>query len=80
MSVVYGLIEETYGCVNETRISYGIAAFASETNHITLTVVASVHDITDAKQNLQTLIHLCNQLELSPIHLNDVVQDFFYNS
>ena len=76
MKVVYGIVEEIYSCGSKTRISYGIVAFASEFDNVVSTIIASVHDVTLDKQKLQALIHLCNDLELSPIHLNDVVQDF----
>ncbi len=76
MKVVYGIVEEIYSYESKTRISYGIVAFASEFDNDVSTIIASVHDVTLDKQKLQALIHLCNDLELSPIHLNDVVQDF----
>lgn len=71
MKVTYGIVEETYNYKEEVRVSYGIAAFADAT-----TIIASCQDITSDKQKLQDLINLCNELDLSPIHLNDVVQDF----
>lgn len=75
-SVSYGMIEETYSLGNETRTSYGIAAYADPELDGTATVTASVHDITSNKKKLEGLIHKCNRLGLSTVHLYDVVEDF----
>ena len=40
------------------------------------TIVASVHDITSDKDAIAALVDDCNRLELSTIHLLDVVEDF----
>ena len=58
------------------RTSYDIAAHADSTEDGTATIVASVHDVTADKQALSELVALCNRLELSTIHLNDVMEDF----
>ena len=76
MKVVYGIVEEIYSCEKVTRISYGIAAFAAAPDNTVPAVTVSVHDITSESQELLDFIQLCNDLGLSPIHLNDVVQDF----
>lgn len=76
MNVIYGVTEEIYSLGNSSRISYGIAVYAASEEDGTDTIVASVHDITADKRALSELIDLCNRLELSIIHLNDVVEDF----
>ena len=76
MNVVYEIVEEIYSFENKSRVSYGIVALANVDDNNTSTVIASVHDITSEKNKLQNLVGLCNKLELSPIHLNSVVQDF----
>ena len=40
------------------------------------TIVASVRDVTSDKAGLTRLVDDCNRLELSTVHLNDVVEDF----
>lgn len=36
----------------------------------------TIKDISTDKQRIEALIELCNSLELSPIHLDDVIEDF----
>ena len=77
MNVIYGITKEVYSLGADSRTSYGIVAYADAEENGTSTIVASVHDITSDKQALSDLIFLCNLLELSAIHLNDVIEDFF---
>ena len=79
MNITYGLVEERYAWNGERRISYGIAIFADADTDGTVTVISSVHDITSDKSKLEDLIQRCNDLALSPIHLEDVVEDFLEN-
>ena len=76
MNITYGVTEEIYSLGHSFRTSYGIAAYADSAEDGTATIVASVHDVTADKQSLDELASLCNRLELSTIHLNDVVEDF----
>lgn len=76
MNVTYGITEEVYSLGTDSRISYGIAAYADAAEDGTATVVASVHDVTSDKEALAELVALCNRLELSTIHLKDAVEDF----
>lgn len=75
-NVTYGVTEEIYSLETSLRTSYGIAAYADSAKDGTATIVASVHDVTDNKQALAELVSFCNRLELSTIHLMDVVEDF----
>ena len=54
--------------------SYGIHAFEVIGNHIR--PVTQMHDITSIQTHAEALVQLCNKHQLSPIHLNDVVEDF----
>lgn len=76
MKITYGIIEEIYSLDAESRTFYGIAAYADAQEDGTATIVASVHDITSDKQALADLVLLGNRLELSTVHLMDVVMDF----
>lgn len=76
MTVIYGMIEETYSFKRDARTSYGIAAYADSAQEGTATIVASVHDITSDKHRLEELVSMCNRSRLSPIHLDDVIEDF----
>ena len=75
-TITYGVSEEKYSLGGATRISYGIVAYAdSKTDGIT-SIVASVRDISNNKTRIEQLADLFNRMELSPIHLNDVIADF----
>lgn len=75
-TVTYGITEEKYTLGQQTRISYGIAAYSHPKTDGTTTVIASVHDISEDKEKLSELVQTCNCLELSIVHLCDVIEDF----
>ena len=76
--VTYGVVEERYVMGAKKRQSYGIAVYGSfgEIDEET-PVVASIHDITNDRERVTKLVRQCNRSGLSPIHLRDVVEDFF---
>ena len=76
MNVNYAVAEEKHALGEEKRISYGIVAYANADQDGTATIVASVRDITSDKKRLKKLVDDCNRLELSTVHLLDVVEDF----
>ena len=73
--ITYILCRETYKAKRSERIAYGIAVYAEGVP----TCVARLHDVTSDKNALTELVLLCNRLQLSPIHLHDVVEDFLTN-
>ena len=75
-TVTYGVSEEHYSLDNKIRISYGIVAYADTGASGIAAIVASVRDISPDKQKIELLAEQCNRLELSPIHLPDVIADF----
>lgn len=75
-NITYAVSEERYTFGNETRISYGIVAYSNADQDGSITIVASVRDVTSDKTSLTELVNDCNRLELSTVHLNDVVEDF----
>ena len=76
MNVTYGITKKVYSPGDSSRKSYGIAAYANSKEDDASTIVASIHDITANEQALLELVQQCNRLELSTIHLNDVIEDF----
>ena len=70
--ITYGITEEIYTLGNDRRVSYGIAVYDSGIS----TVIASIRDLSPDREAVEELVRLCNQFELSPIHLNDVAEDF----
>jgi len=75
-NVTYTLVEETYNFGGESRVSYGIAACSNADIDGTATIILSVHDVTSDKERLSQLVRDCNDLQLSSIHLYDVIEDF----
>lgn len=73
--ITYILCRETYKSKRSERITYGIAAYAEDKQ----TCITKLHDITSDKKALAELVSLCNRLQLSPIHLHDVIEDFLTN-
>ena len=75
-NITYAVSEERYTFGNETRTSYGIVAYSNANQDGSKTIVASVRDVTSDKAGLIKLVNDCNRLDLSTVHLNDVVEDF----
>jgi len=75
-NITYAVSEEKYTFGNETRISYGIVAYSNADQDGSKTIVASIRDVTSNKERLVELVNDCNRLELSTVHLNDVIEDF----
>lgn len=71
----YIVVQNTYQNGRNTRIGYGIAAVTEYDGVIT--VLNSVSDISADIQLVEGLVERCNSQELDPIHLQDVVTDFF---
>ena len=76
MTVTYELVKEIYEFEGDQRVSYGIVAYSDSSEEASAKSMVSLHDITSDKQKLSELILLCNRLNLSTIHLRDVVEDF----
>ncbi len=60
---------------NPFPFSYSIV-FTPDTSASEFCKAIRVSDITVDYEKISALVSLCNQLELSPIHLWDVVEDF----
>ncbi len=74
--VTYGTVKQTYRLEDKERSVYGIAAYTGcDVN----AVYASALGISEDEESVKVLAELCNTLELSPIHLKDVAEDFIYS-
>lgn len=74
MKCTYQVVQSTYPHISEAPHTYGIAA--TTTYDECMVVLISVHDICQDLLAITMLVELCNQLQLDPIHLQDVVDDF----
>lgn len=70
----YTLIKSTLLSGDNCRVCYGIAV-EEEQDGVSV-ILQSVSDIAVCSDRLEQLVDLCNELELDPIHLNDVVDDY----
>lgn len=66
----YILIKSSYTLEDAEHTTYGIAL--AEGSHL----IESVNGLSCDKQKVERLAELCTQLELSPEHLSDIVEDF----
>lgn len=74
-NVTYAAVQEIYDLGNERRTSYGIVAYSDESIDGTVTIIASVRDVSPDCSKMTKLAEQLNQAKLSPIHLRDVVED-----
>lgn len=69
---LYSILEDEYILEGQVHTGFGIIITSTIANE----VVAKIEDITTSKYELYTLVQLCNDLSLDPIHIYDVVEDF----
>lgn len=79
MKIIYTVTDEVYEICDPVRISYGIDVYVSTKLNCTAVTVASVKDVTSDKTRLDALVQKCNDLQLSLVHLYDVLEDFIAN-
>jgi hypothetical protein len=71
----YIVVRNEYIDGENTRISYGIAAI--ENCDGVISVLKSVSDVSSDFSEVEKLVNVCNAKELDPIHIEDVINDFF---
>lgn len=71
----YIVVRNEYIDGENTRISYGIAAI--ENCDGVISVLKSVSDVSFDFSEVENLVNVCNSKELDPIHIEDVINDFF---
>ena len=70
MAIYYKRINSTY----EDVPTFGIALFTRNGNRSKL--IKAIPDLSTDRMAVEKLVGLCNDLQLDPIHLDDVVEDF----
>ncbi len=71
MDCKYVLVCETCSSDTGTRVGYGIAVV--DRQHVT---ISAALDLSPDKTAVTNLVKKCNRLKISPIHFQDVVEDF----
>ena len=69
---LYSIFEDKHIIEGEIHIGFGILVTSTTNNE----VVTKVENVTTSKYELLSLVQLCNDLSLDPIHIYDVVEDF----
>ena len=72
----YSLVEEQ---TENGQWCYGITVFEKDAEG-NATSLYRVDNVTYNKKKIEELIHRCNSLKLSPIHLDEVIEDFLYQN
>ena len=75
-AITYGLVEESYRLEGETRVAYGVCAYADAGELGTATIVASAHDVTPRRTEMEDFVADINRGHLSLRHFEDAVEDF----
>ena len=70
----YGLLSSEVSSGQTARTSYGITL--CQTDAGVPIIIRSVTDLTTDKARARALVDRCNRLALSPIHLDDIIEDF----
>ena len=74
MEYKYIVVQSTYKNGEITRTGFGIAT-VEEYDGVT-TILESISDISSDIEPIERLVKVCNNLQLDPIYLQDVVSDF----
>lgn len=73
MKYHYIVIESSGEIMDSCFISYGIALVSVDD---LTTVLQTVTDLSLDKEKVRSLVEKCNELQLDPIQLEDVAEDF----
>ena len=71
MDCKYVLVRDTYSDDTGTHEGYGIALV--DRNSAT---ISAAHDLSCSESEVADLVRKCNRMKISPIHFQDVVDDF----
>lgn len=71
MDCKYVLVRDTYSDDTGTHEGYGIALV--DRNSAT---ISAAYDLSCSESKVADLVRKCNRLKISPIHFQDVVDDF----
>ena len=74
MKYRYVIVSSTYYDEDKSRTAFGIAVIIQNDEY--LTVVEEYSDLSDRIELVKNLVNVCNELELDPIHLKGVIEDF----
>ncbi len=76
MNITYGIVKETYEYGNTYQTVYGVAIYTDNETEQTPIVIKSFSNLTSNYERLHKLVCLCNSLQLSLYHIDDVIEDF----
>ena len=76
MYVYQCFTERFVGTDGNLRAGYGIRCFEADKRKVR--VILSVSDVSEDGEAVRTLVNKCNAGNLSPIHLQYVIEDEFF--
>ena len=71
MDCKYVLVSDTYSDDTGTHEGYGIALIDRES-----VTISAAHDLSCSESEVDDLVRKCNRMKISPIHFQDIVDDF----
>ncbi len=66
-NITYEVVSETY---NDGRVEYGIAVCDGGAP------IEIISDISNDREAIESLVQSCNESQLAPKHIHDVIEDF----
>ena len=77
MKTEYCVVEEKYMVREKEHLAYGIAEI--EVYEDSYSVIEAIHNCCYEKCIIEKIVEKCNRLDISPIHLNEVIIDLLNN-
>lgn len=68
--IEYSLFEETLTLDRTTYLSYGVAIFEDDI------IIRKINDVSVDYISVNKLIALCNDEQLEPIHIDEIIDDY----
>ena len=72
--ITYGVAEEKYAFGNDMRTAYGVVVYSNSPDGSS-TVIATFNDLFSEKGILERFVEKCNRSDLSPMHIEEVIDD-----
>ncbi len=72
----YGVLKQEYELGGICRISYGIVVYDNSAEDDSAVIIDTIADVSEDYAKISELVGLCNENELSVLHIRDVIEDF----
>ena len=72
----YRVLQTQYTIQGRTYTVYGISVYEQAFDNSPIALVRKVPNISLSMSRVADLVERCNRLQPSPIHLDDIIEDF----